>query len=155
MKKLLTLALLLAVSAFAQSPARGQTAETRQAKRAAKDNRATVEKFADLLYRQKKVAEAFNTYVAKDYVQHSPMLADGTADVIAVLTPMFENPQAHFTVRRLIVDGDYAVLMIHVDTAGRRGAVVDIYRLEGGMIVEHWDVGANFPEHPKSAHPFF
>jgi len=118
-------------------------------------NRAIVEKFADLLYRQKKVAEAFNTYVAKNYIQHSPMLGDGTEEVISALAPKFANPEAHFTVRRILVDGDYAVAMIHADTSGQQGAVVDIYRLEGGKIVEHWDVGARFPDHPKSAHPLF
>jgi predicted SnoaL-like aldol condensation-catalyzing enzyme len=118
-------------------------------------NRAIVEKFADLLYRQKKVADAFNTYAAKHYIQHSPMLGDGTEEVISALTPKFANPEARFTVRRIIVDRDYAVVMIHTETSGRQGAVVDIYRLGGGKIVEHWDIGAEFPDLPKSAHPLF
>lgn len=118
-------------------------------------NRAIMNAFADLLYRQKKVAEAFNNYAAEDYIQHSPMLGDGPDEVIAALTPKFANPEAHFTVRRILVDRDYAVIMVHTDTAGRQGAVVDIYRLDGGKIVEHWDIGTNFPDHPKSAHPLF
>jgi predicted SnoaL-like aldol condensation-catalyzing enzyme len=118
-------------------------------------NRTIINKFADLLYRQKKVAEAFNTYAVQDYIQHSPMLGDGIAEVIEALTPKFANPEARFTVRRIILDRDFAVVMVHAETAGQQGAVVDIYRLEGGKLVEHWDIGARFPDHPKSAHPLF
>jgi predicted SnoaL-like aldol condensation-catalyzing enzyme len=118
-------------------------------------NREIMDVFADLLYRQKKVAEAFNTCVAKDYIQHGPMLGDGPDEAITALTPKFANPEARFTVLRILVDRDYAVIIAHADTAGQQGAVVDIYRLDGGKIVEHWDIGTKITDHPKSARPHF
>ena len=118
-------------------------------------NRIVMEQFADVLYRQKEVRRAFETYAAPGYIQHSPMLADGLPAVIAALEPKFGNPAARFTVKKLIVDGDYAVLMIHAESPGHQGAVVDIYRLSEGKLVEHWDVGRDFPDHPVSDHPLF
>ena len=114
-----------------------------------------MEQFADVLYLHKEVRRAFETYAAPGYIQHSPTLADGLPAVIAALEPKFGNPAARFTVKKLIVDRDYAVLMIHAESPGHQGAVVDIYRLSGGKLVEHWDVGRDFPDHPVSDHPLF
>ena len=44
----------------------------------------------------------------------------------------------------MLADGDYVILHVHaVRTPGERGsAIVDIFKLENGKIVEHWDVVA-------------
>jgi predicted SnoaL-like aldol condensation-catalyzing enzyme len=46
------------------------------------------------------------------------------------------------------VDGDYVVLHVHaVREPGTNGnAIVDIFKLENGKIVEHWDVVQPVPE---------
>jgi len=47
---------------------------------------------------------------------------------------------------RSIEDGDF--VMIHMDVAfmGKRMAIVDLYRLEGGKLAEHWDAIQEQPE---------
>ena len=60
-------------------------------------------------------------------------------------------PTTHSDVIRVFADGDYVIQHVHsVPTPGSRGnAIVNIYKLENGKIVEHWDVIQPVPE--KSA----
>jgi predicted SnoaL-like aldol condensation-catalyzing enzyme len=121
------------------------------------DNRAAFEQFVDVFYRQKRVADAFALLVADDYRQHNPTIDDGQAAAIAALTPKFDgSPDARFEVLRVLVDGDLA--MVHVK-ASRPGApdaaVADIYRFQGGRIVEHWDVLQPVPADSAHDHPMF
>ncbi|MGF7149886.1 putative SnoaL-like aldol condensation-catalyzing enzyme [Sphingomonas zeicaulis] len=108
----------------------------------AEDNRATVAAFAERFYRDRDVAGAFADHVAPDYIQHNPGLPDGRQAAVDALAPMFARPGSRFDVRHLLVDGDLA--LVHLfgqgDPATPGAAVADIYRLEKGQIVEHWDV---------------
>lgn len=121
------------------------------------DNRAAFERFCDLFYTQKRVADAFALLVSDDYIQHNPTVPDGPAPAIEMLTPKFDgSPDARFEIQRILVDGDLA--MVHVK-ASRPGApdaaVADIYRFEDGRIVEHWDVLQQVPVHAAHDHPMF
>ena len=49
-----------------------------------------------------------------------------------------------------------AAVMVHAPAQGPTGgAIVDIYRLKGGRIVEHWDVNQIIPAHANNPHPLF
>jgi predicted SnoaL-like aldol condensation-catalyzing enzyme len=121
------------------------------------DNRAAFEEFCRLFYTEKRVADAFALLVSGDYRQHNPNVPDGPAAAIEMLTPKFDgSPDARFEIQRTIVDGDLA--MVHV-RASRPGApdaaVADIYRFDGGFIVEHWDVLQPVPATSVHDHPMF
>jgi predicted SnoaL-like aldol condensation-catalyzing enzyme len=122
-------------------------------------NREIITRFADLFYRQRKVDEAFSTYVAPDYIQHNPGLADGREAAIVALRPLFARQDHSFAIERILVDGDLAAIHVRVTSPtppGTKGAaVVDLYRLVGGKIVEHWDVIQLVPEKSANAHPMF
>lgn len=47
----------------------------------------------------------------------------------------------------MLADGDLVALHVHsVQVPGTRGrAIVDIFRLEDGKVVEHWDVIQDVP----------
>jgi len=121
------------------------------------ENRRIVEQFVDVFYRRKNVREAFNSFVAVAYIQHNPTIADGREAAIAALEPMFSRPEARFDVKRILVDGDLAAVHLHGQPSATDpgGAVVDLFRLEGGKIVEHWDVLQPLPAHAANAHPMF
>jgi predicted SnoaL-like aldol condensation-catalyzing enzyme len=54
----------------------------------------------------------------------------------------------------VLVDGNYAAIHVHAHRTGQLGAVlIDIFRLEGGLIVEQWDVVQFVPEHAANDHP--
>jgi len=111
-------------------------------------NRKAVLAFYDLGLNQKD-ADAALRYVGNRYVQHNPNAQDGPEGFrkfIAFLRDKF--PQSHSEIKRSFVDGDYVVLHVHaVREPGTRGnAIVDVFRLENGKIVEHWDAVQPIPE---------
>jgi predicted SnoaL-like aldol condensation-catalyzing enzyme len=57
----------------------------------------------------------------------------------------------------VFADGDYVILHVHnVPAAGARGnAIVDIFRLENGKVVEHWDVRQEIPEQAANSNTMF
>lgn len=123
----------------------------------ARDNRAIVTDFARLFYTERDVKGAFEKYVVPDYIQHNPGLADGRDAAVAALAPMFADRVKSFQIKRIMVDGDMAVIHVHVrPTPDSRGAsVFDMYRLKNGKIVEHWDAIQPVPAESKNPHPMF
>jgi predicted SnoaL-like aldol condensation-catalyzing enzyme len=61
------------------------------------------------------------------------------------------GPKPGLNIIRVFADDDYVIQHVHrVPTPGSRGnAILNIYKLENGKIVEHWDVIQPVPE--KSA----
>ncbi|MGH9808447.1 MAG: nuclear transport factor 2 family protein [Terriglobia bacterium] len=94
--------------------------------------------------------------VAKDfgphYIQHNPRAAEGVEGFKAFIGFLKAKlPNYHSDIKKVLADGDYVILHVHnVPAPGERGAaIVDIFRLENGKVVEHWDVRQEIPE--KSA----
>jgi len=110
--------------------------------------RQVAEGFRKLFYDQGKVREAYETYVAEDYIQHNPMAQDGRNAAIAFLEPIYQrNPQHRMTVHRMIVEDPYIVVHLHGQSSpdDLGAAAVDILRVENCRIVEHWDVTQAVP----------
>ncbi|WP_342362149.1 nuclear transport factor 2 family protein [Terrarubrum flagellatum] len=133
----------------------GALAET--SKEQAEANRRTVLDFYEKGLNQKN-ADAALAYVGNRYVQHNPGAADGPdgfRKFVAFLREKF--PNAHSEIKRSFVDGDYVILHVHSmrepGTPGR--AIVDIFKLENGKIVEHWDVVQPIPESSANANTMF
>jgi len=111
-----------------------------------------VTRFMNEFYVEKRVREAFETWVEPGYIQHNPMAQTGRDAAIAFLEPFFKShPDIHYSIKRLIAEGNLVAVHSHgVFTPGERGlAIVDILRVEGCKIAEHWDVAQPVPE--KSA----
>jgi predicted SnoaL-like aldol condensation-catalyzing enzyme len=120
------------------------------------DNRAIITEFARLFYTERDVAAAFNGFVVQDYIQHNPSVPDGREAAVRMLAPKFSTPGASFDIQRILVDGDLALIHIKATFPGNPvAAVADIYRLEGGKVVEHWDVLQRMPDEVANDHPMF
>ncbi|MCY1372123.1 SnoaL-like domain protein [compost metagenome] len=140
-----------ALLAVALSPAAHASAEQEAA------NKAAVLAFYEKGLNQKD-ADAALTYVGDRYVQHNPNAADGPEgfrQFIAFLRDKF--PQSHSEIKRVFTDGDYVILHVHaVREPGARGsAIIDIFRLEHGKIVEHWDAVQPIPEQSANSNGMF
>ncbi|KIM92928.1 hypothetical protein OIDMADRAFT_91534, partial [Oidiodendron maius Zn] len=108
--------------------------------------------FLYIFYNERNVSKAFNTYVAEDYIQHDPRYLDGRDAAIAGLTPLIASGVP--TVEQLIFDGNRAV--VYEKAPGTvLTAIVDIFRLNGTCIQEHWNVHESLPSDAVSSHPFF
>ena len=83
------------------------------------------------------------------YIQHNPTAPDGIEGFKAFIAFRKDKfPNAKSEIKRAFAEGDYVILHVHgVREPGERGvAIVDIFRLENGKIVEHWDVIQPVPE---------
>ena len=115
-------------------------------------NKKLVMDFYTLAFVNKKVEEAINKYVGDIYIQHNPEVKNGKEGVIKFLSNLFNShPQMVFNVKRVIAEDDLVAIHYHSKmTPEDRGvAIVDIFRVDKGKIVEHWDVIQSIPE--KSA----
>ncbi|TPQ29121.1 polyketide cyclase [Bradyrhizobium guangdongense] len=120
-------------------------------------NRQTVLSFYEKGLNQKD-ADAALAHVGDRYVQHNPNAADGPdgfRKFIGFLREKFPNSKSE--IKRSFVDGDYVILHVHaVREPGTKGsAIVDIFKLENGKIVEHWDVVQPIPENPANNNTMF
>lgn len=103
-------------------------------------------------------SSAVDRYIAPGYVQHSSLAEPSVAALKRFLDRVrAESPDAPQTIHRSFVDGDHVITHSHVVRwPGDAGlAVVDIFRVEDGMIVEHWDVIQNVPENPVNPNSMF
>jgi predicted SnoaL-like aldol condensation-catalyzing enzyme len=74
-------------------------------------------------------------------IQHDPGLPDGTAAAIAELAPILSRPATRITVAHVLVCHGFAVIHLRSQFGSNPGHIIfDIMRIEGGRIVEHWDV---------------
>jgi predicted SnoaL-like aldol condensation-catalyzing enzyme len=62
-----------------------------------------------------------------------------------------------FDIKRAIAEGDLVVThsLLKTSLEDRGSAVADIFRLEDGKVVEHWDVVQPVPESAANDHPMF
>ena len=120
-------------------------------------NKKTVLEFYEAGLNQKDF-DAAAKFFGPRYVQHNPTAPDGIEGFKAFLGFLREKfPDSHSEIKRAFAEGDFVILHVHsVREKGTRGrAIVDIFKLENGKIVEHWDVVQEIPEKPANANGMF
>ncbi|MCW2880656.1 MAG: polyketide cyclase [Sphaerisporangium sp.] len=93
--------------------------------------------------------DAASKLIGPRYVQHNPLIADGIGGFAAFLAYLKETfPKLRAEIKSIFADGDFVIAHVHgIRVPGQRGtAIVDIFKLEQGKIVEHWDVMQPIPE---------
>jgi predicted SnoaL-like aldol condensation-catalyzing enzyme len=129
-----------------------------QAQSQAEKNKKIAVAFLTMIFNDHKVEEAFKLYAAPEYKQHNPFAATGAQAAINFLGPYLKaNPEARTEIKRVIAESD--LVAIHNNpkqNAQDRGrAVIDIFRLENGRVVEHWDVVQDVPEKSANENTMF
>ena len=102
--------------------------------------------------------EAATQHFGANYKQHNPTAPDG----IDGFKPFFaayikQYPNSSVTIKRVLADGDFVVMHVHLllSPEERGRAAAEIFRLEGGKIVEHWDVIQAIPEKANNSNTMF
>src|SRR5262245_66120225 len=93
--------------------------------------------------------EAFQKHVAPGFRHHNPFFrGDGESLMIAMEENATRNPNKVLEIQRALEDGD--LVAVHSRVRQKPGdlgaAVVHIFKFEGNLIVELWDMGQAVPE---------
>jgi predicted SnoaL-like aldol condensation-catalyzing enzyme len=118
---------------------------------------AAVNAYTAMAEEPRRAAAAVQTFVADDFVQHSPQIPAGKAALAKYVT---DRATARATegresqTARMLADGDLVLTHRRVTTkADPRGvAHADLYRVRDGRIVEHWDVIQPIPSFSVAGH---
>jgi predicted SnoaL-like aldol condensation-catalyzing enzyme len=113
------------------------------------ENKKTIAAFYDAVLNQKDFDKA-SQYLGPRYTQHNPTAANGPEGLKGFINNFLKAkfPNNKSEIKRIFADGDYVIVHVHaVREPGTRGnAIVDIFKLENGKVVEHWDVVQPIPE---------
>lgn len=115
-----------------------------------KTNTQTVLAFEETVYNKHEVEQAFEHYVGEGFLEHDAQLAgaartpDATTAERAYRALIASEPSdSHRVFARSIAQGELVATQSQWSRGARASdtlSVVDIYRLQEGRIVEHWDV---------------
>jgi len=101
---------------------------------------------------------AVDRYFAPGYIQHNPMAATGSQGLKDFLDwAKAASPDAVHDVKRIFADGDHVIAHVHVviEPGSLGHAVVDIFRIENGLVAEHWDAMQPVPAQSANANGVF
>lgn len=121
------------------------------------DNKRNVIEFYNEVINQKDF-EAASHYLGTGFKQHNPMVHDGPEglrEFIQFLRDYY--PNAHSEIKKIFADGDFVMLHVHsIREPGTRGrAIFDLFKLEDGKIVEHWDTIQEIPVESANTNGMF
>lgn len=97
--------------------------------------------------------EKTRSMIGNRYVQHNLNAVDGPEGLKAHIEYLKrEFPKNHGEIKHALADGDLVALHVHNKRSPevRGNAVVDLFRIENGKVVEHWDVVQAIPEPDKA-----
>ena len=120
-------------------------------------NKRTVLAFYDAALTRLNVDEAV-TYFGPKFTNHNPRAEDGIEGFRALLAGVKKQSSGlQVDVKRAFADGDFVILHVHITLQSEELglAVVEIFRLEHGKIVEHWDVRQPMPEKSLNSNGMF
>ncbi|WP_084797569.1 nuclear transport factor 2 family protein [Pseudonocardia sp. Ae706_Ps2] len=118
------------------------------------DKAKLVTDFYTQAFVHRDVAGASQTYVAENYIQHNPQVPNGRAAFVDTMGPYVKDSGVTFRIGRVVAEGD--IVVVHAESTekdGKRSAIADFFRVEGGKIVEHWDVIQAIPGDTANGNP--
>jgi predicted SnoaL-like aldol condensation-catalyzing enzyme len=99
-----------------------------------------------------------NECYSDNFIEHSPHISDGREGLFNIFLSRYKKyPQLSMSIKRSASEGELVWLHLHVkrtpDSLG--AALIHIFRMKDGMIIEHWGVGQPVAENPKNNNTMF
>jgi steroid delta-isomerase-like uncharacterized protein len=119
----------------------------------AESNKKILGAFAEAVFVNKDLS-AVEQYVSKDYIQHNPLVNQGSQGFREFFAAWFDSvPDWNYSLKKIVAEGDevwvygsYAGTLkkdwLGIPASGQCYVfdAVDVFRLQDGKLVEHWDV---------------
>lgn len=108
------------------------------------------------LFEEMRGLEAIERYFSRDYIEHNPTIKGGGLDgfVQLLIHEGFTGPNDRgfeFHVHHVLSENDLVFVHQHVTEPGKPALfIMDLYRVDNGKIVEHWDVMQTAPADPAN-----
>lgn len=105
-------------------------------------NKKLIYAFYDEVFNRHNINAAVK-YMREDYIQHNPGVGQGRRNFIEAFRQKFiDDATFRLDIKYIIEENDMvAVYLKNISPDGStKCRVVDIYRIENGMLAEHWDV---------------
>ena len=110
-------------------------------------NKALVTDFVETILKGGEVDRITDFLSTETYIQHNSQIADGLDGLGAALAAMAEQgiQMIYSDVHMVVAEGNFVFTASEGKLGGKPTAFYDLFRVEDGKIVEHWDVIADIP----------
>lgn len=107
-----------------------------------KENKALVASFVDTILVKGEFDKLSSFFDGDHYLQHNTMIADGLSGLGQALEAMAKNgiTMVYTTNHKILGEGNFVLSISEGSFAGKPTSFYDLFRVESGKIVEHWDV---------------
>ena len=103
-------------------------------------NRELVRDFVETVYVNKQVDKLSEYANGDDFIQHDPAGVDGIAWIESDLKLV-----QYETIHRVLAEGSFVLVVTEGSLEGVHSSFYDLFRVEAGKIVEHWDTREAVP----------
>lgn len=105
-----------------------------------------------------RIREAYSKYVGASFRHHNPFFhGDAESLMVAMEEDAAANPNKVLEVQRILRDGNLVAVhsWVRQRPSDLGASIVHIFRFEGDLIAELWDVGQAVPEDSPNEHGMF
>ena len=113
-------------------------------------NKQVVKDLLENVFMKGQMDKIGNYISPTTYIQHNPQIADGLDGLGNAMKAMAKQGMnmTYEKIHKVLGEGNFVLTMSEGKLGKQHTAYYDLFRLENGLIVEHWDVIAPIP--PKS-----
>lgn len=114
-------------------------------------NKTRVRDFVEDILVNGKMEKLAGYFTGDVYTQHNPQIGDGLSGLGTALEAMAKQgiTMTYARIHKVLGEGNFVLVVSEGAFAGQPTAFYDLFRVESGKIVEHWDIIETIP--PKQA----
>jgi len=106
------------------------------------ENKALVAGFINDVLKNGEFDKLTDYVSTETYIQHNPQVGDGLDGLGAFIESLAKQglSMSYQQVHKVVGSGNFVAALSKMNFAGADMAVIDLFRVDSGRIVEHWDV---------------